>query len=159
MSSKTVITKIIEKDVIDTPAVKPKKLSFNNEAELEEWFKNKKMVADYPKIKEELEKIKKEKAEKEKASKVKYDEAFKKWLEDEKKREDEKKQKEKKAKKEFEEWKSKKDISSGLSIIIAVISISIVLIFIIIAGIMQPKEIRVADPLSLQELNKNRAFE
>ena len=59
------------------------------------WTKNKKMLADYPKIKEELDKIKKEKAAKEKAAKEKEMAEFKKWKDGVKKKDDEKKQNEK----------------------------------------------------------------
>ena len=158
MSNKTVITKIIERDVVDAPTVKPKqkKFSFDSEEELEKWIKNKKMLADYPKIKEELDKIKKEKAAKEKTAKEKEMAEFKKWKDGVKKKDDEKKQNEKK---EFEQWRTEKEkkLPYDLSIIIGLISIGLLFVFIVLASVMQPK-IKNVDPLSLQELNKNRAF-
>ncbi len=107
--SKTVITKIIEKDVVDAPPKpkpKAKKFSFDSEEELEKWLKNKKILNEYSKIKEELDKLKKEKAEKEKAAKEKEKAEFKKWQETVKKKEEEKRQKDKKA---YEEWLSKQN--------------------------------------------------
>ena len=42
--SKTVITKTIEKDVIDAPKPKSKKFAFNSEEEIETWIKNKNKI-------------------------------------------------------------------------------------------------------------------
>ncbi len=186
--SKTVITKIIEKDVVDAPPPakpKPKKFSFDSEEELEQWIKNKKILVEYPKLKEERDKLKKEKAEKEKAAKEKEKEAFNRWLENEKKKgnakkekeqeafnrwlatehkkEEEKRQKEAKA---FEEWKAKqnKSIKFGKSIenvdgnLLELLTFAVLFITIMIyisLNVAKPKQVDVND-LSLSALRDRR---